>query len=123
MIKFEDLRGKILKAISGKVGDDIIIFTLDNDVQFRLYHEQDCCEACYIEDINGDLEDLIGSEILLAEEVISKDENPEEVIVPDYQDSFTWTFYKLSTIKGSVVFRWYGESNGYYSETVDFGPV
>ena len=67
------------------------------------------------------MRDLVGSEILLAEEV-SSGENPDGVTV-EYQDSFTWTFYKLSTIKGSVTIRWYGESNGYYSEAVDFCEV
>ena len=72
-------------------------------------------------DIVGDLGDLIGNPILMAEEVTNKqDVNPEGVKIPEYQDSFTWTFYKLATIKGSVTLSWYGESNGYYNESVSF---
>jgi hypothetical protein len=86
-------------------------------------------------DIAGDIEDLIDSPILLAEEVKSandgeydrKYQHPIEVdsLVSkmeheEFSESFTWTFYKLSTIKGSVTIRWLGRSNGYYSESVDF---
>jgi len=74
-------------------------------------------------DVIGNLEDLIGSPILMAEEVTSENENPVGVDVPEYQDSFTWTFYKFATIKGYVTIRWYGESNGYYSESVSFDLV
>lgn len=75
-------------------------------------------------DIAGDFQDLLGSPVLLAEEVISDNETPEGVKPQDQaDDSFTWTFYKLSTIKGSVTIRWYGESNGYYSESVDFEKI
>jgi hypothetical protein len=123
-VKFEDLKGKTLTNVTGKVGDDEMLFKTDTGEEFKLYHMQDCCESVTIEDIVGDLSDLVGSPILEAEESTS-DKNPTDAKPEtlEYQDSFTWTFYKIGTIKGSVAIRWYGESNGYYSESVDFDKV
>jgi hypothetical protein len=62
----------------------------------------------------GDVEDIIGSPILRAVELCHKGLEGE---------SSTWTFYTISTIRGTVDLRWLGESNGYYSESVDFQEI
>jgi len=111
------LKGQTIIKIDN--GDEEIIFTTKEGNKYRMYHEQNCCEAVSVEDIIGDLDDLLNSPIIMAEEATS-DENPEGYKAGTYQDSFTWTFYKLATIKGYVTIRWYGESNGYYSESVSF---
>lgn len=92
-----------------------------------MLHVQDCCEAVYIEDIVGDLDDLVGSPILMASEEVS-DVNPDKILTQEdaeedveedyWRESETWTFYKFATIKGYVTICWYGTSNGYYSEGV-----
>ncbi len=120
-IGINTLIGKTLVSVDGEIGNDEITFVCTDGTKYRMYHSQDCCESVSVEDITGDLADLIGNPILVAEESTS-DKNPEGV-TKEYQDSFTWTFYKLATIKGHVDIRWYGESNGYYSERVTFAEV
>jgi len=118
MEKFEDLYGQTLKSVES-INDEELVFTLENGEKYKLYHDQDCCESVTIEDIIGNLDDLIGAPILMAEEVVHQDEIPEGLHKKG-DDSFTWTFYKLATVKGYVTIRWYGGSNGYYSESVTF---
>jgi hypothetical protein len=76
-----------------------------------------------IESIVGDLADLVGEPLLMAEEVTHVDENPPGVTVPEYQESFTWTFYKFATRKGYVDVRFYGTSNGCYGEKAELEEV
>lgn len=107
--------GKTVTEIENQ-GDRLLIFRCLDGSVFDMYHDQDCCETVEIEEIIGDLDDLIGVPILVAEERES-----ERKYDPDgYPESSTWTFYEFRTIKGSVTIRWLGTSNGYYSETVDF---
>lgn len=115
----ETLIGKTLTAIDNN--HDQILFTCENGDQYQLFHSQDCCENVSVEDIVGDLSDLIGVPILKASE-ISGNENPTGC-KKEYQNSYTWTFYNLATIKGYVTIRWYGESNGCYSESVQFDKI
>jgi len=122
MAEFSELLGKTLTEVAVAEGNDKITFrTKEGDV-YDMYHSQDCCESVSIEDVVGDWADLIGSPITLAEE--STDTNSPKTETygeSSYVDeSSTWTFYKLATIKGYVDIRWYGSSNGYYSEGVSF---
>ncbi len=109
---FEDMLGQVMSdVING--GDELIFQTVEGKTH-KFYHSQGCCESVTIEDVCGDLSDLIGSPLLIAEEVDNMD-------VPEVQaESFTWTFYKFGTVKGNVTVRWLGTSNGYYGEGVDY---
>ena len=106
-----------MNVFVGMTFSDVVVDNDENRIYFqtecgrffRMYHEQDCCEHVYIESIVGDIQDLIGSPILRAEESSNSNENSD--------GSATWTFYKFATRKGYVDIRWYGESNGYYSES------
>jgi hypothetical protein len=119
--EFSDLLGKILTKIDQE-SDKLTFHTVEGET-FILFHSQDCCENVSIEDIEGDLNDLLYSTILQAEEV-SDDDDFEENFKFEYQpESHTWTFYKLATIKGYVTIRWLGTSNGYYSESVSFDKL
>ena len=113
----DELIGKILTKININDEEDEIVFCCDDNSSYRMYHNQDCCESVTIEDICGDINNLIGYPIVMAEESTNSCTNE------DYDESCTWTFYKFSTINGYVTIRWYGESNGYYSESVDFEKI
>lgn len=121
------LHKTIIKII--RYEDESLTFVTSDNKKYKMYHPQDCFEEVSIEDIVGDLDDLIGSPILMAEKITHDKEIPEGLTNPrkdeDYDggQSFTWTFYKFATIKGSVTIRWFGNSNGYYSEEVEFKEI
>ena len=98
---------------------DEMIFKASNGMTFKFLHYQDCCENVGIEDVCGNLNDLIDSPLLIAEEVDNLDGFNSEAHSENYESS-TWTFYKFATNKGSVTVRWLGTSNGYYSEGVSY---
>ena len=119
-VPFETLKGKTLTEVNVEEDERITFVTTDGE-KYAMEHFQDCCESVGIESIVGDIEDLVGSEILLAEEVSNNIDDPPQQDNDYYKpESYTWTFYKLATIKGYVDIRWFGSSNGYYSVSVTF---
>ena len=109
--EIKDLIDKTFTSVTAT--DENIIFK--GDRSYKLYHDQDCCECVIVSDIVGELSDLENSPIKMAIESTNEGET-------DWGPC-TWTFYRFATEKGGVVICWRGESNGYYSESVQFMEI
>ena len=118
-VTLDRLVGLIPTQVIGTIGDETFKITFSNGAQVTFYHEQDCCESVDIDDIVGDVTKLIGNPLTKACLKISDEDTPptRDDSYPD--DSTTWTFITLATVKGYVDIKFFGTSNGYYSETVD----
>ena len=113
--KMADMVGKVFTSVRNENTE--LVFENATE-RFVFFHQQDCCEHVSIEDVCGELQDLVGEPLLMAEEV--EGQTPVDFDEADHQ-SVTWTFYKFATRKGYVDVRWFGESNGFYSEGVSLG--
>lgn len=114
----EALEGKIITEIRVE-NDDRVEFACADGSEYRMHHQQDCCEDVWLAEVIGSWDDLLGVPLSIAYEETESDREP----IRNDGGSATWTFYTLRTSKGTVVLRWVGESNGYYSESVDFTCV
>lgn len=122
IVGIEELLGKTIMYIRGMEKDsEEIHFICTDGSEYMMYHEQDCCESVTLEDVCGDVACLLGTPITKAEETSNSEDPVENGLYKP--DSYTWTYYHLGTVKGYVDLRWYGESNGYYSESVDFRRI
>ena len=106
-----DIKDMVGKKITGIYYDEEHFQIRTDDCVYAFYHEQSCCESVYLTQVDGISDKIIGSRIVMAEEVV--DEKDTEY------GHIAWTFYKIGTTKGIIDFRFQGESNGYYSESVD----
>ena len=110
-----ELEGEVIASITGgEKGDDECVITTVSGKAIKIYHNQDCCEHVSIEDCESD--NIVGGFVHFAGFVDGVAEDP---FGEDFDESFTWSFLKIETSKGSVWQRWLGTSNGYYSESVD----
>ena len=116
----EPMLGKTFVRVERRSGSqDELVFIMSDGGEFVFSHDQDCCEQVYIDDVSGDLADLVVLPLLQAEEAVARSGDAGGPEVDKWGDSSTWTFYKFATEKGRVNVKWIGSSNGYYSESVD----
>lgn len=113
--RFEQLEGKTVTAVAGfEKGSDRIIISFSDGTEVTMDHVQDCCEQVAVEEVFGNPHDLVGRELLLAEEV-SNAPAPYDRSDADGE----WTFYKFRSAWGTVTVRWLGESDYYYATNVN----
>ena len=118
---FEELVGKTITSITRVVcveGDALHFELAGETFDCVMYHEDVGNEWVGLEDVCGDLEDLLDTPVLYAREDTSSDTGGEFG-----EPELKWAFYNIGTIKGSVTLRWLGESNGYYGIDVDFKRI
>ena len=108
MRDIDDLVGKVIKGLAYS---DEYFQILTDDCVYAFYHEYSCCESVYLTQVDGISDKIIGSRIVIAEEVVDGKDTEYGHI--------TWAFYKIGTNKGMIDFRFQGESDGGYSESVD----
>ena len=122
-VDFSELRGETIVNVETDDNEFIIFHCASGNV-FKMYHMQNCCESVAIEDVaGGTLHDLVGQEIIEAYESSNSDNPKARTYGDDVEytdDSCTWTFYTIRTMNTTLTIRWYGSSNGYYSESVNF---
>lgn len=116
----EKLVGLKIIDISGLEEDSYeAVIKFENGATLTQLHHQDCCESVQIEQVDGNYKRHIGAIFFGLEEKVADLNDPDFPYDKDRSyDSATATFYTLTTSKGYLDWRWVGESNGYYSESV-----
>ncbi len=117
---FFELKGQIVKEITGLEKDNDEVFIRTNNGTYKLYHEQDCCEYVRIVKVISNVNELIGKVIFAEEDAGANDPDWYD---EHYNDSHTWTKYVLKTESAILEFWFLGESNGYYNESVSIKKI
>jgi hypothetical protein len=112
MNDLEKIIGATILDVTGCVRDSQHVSFVTDRGTLVLQHRQNCCERVYLADTNGDMLDLIGGIVSVAEERSNQKGDRGE-----YRTKYT--FYSIRTTKGDLDLRWIGKDNGYYSVSVD----
>ncbi len=114
----KQLTGEVLTHVDVDDSKNQILLTTESGKTYLLYHPQDCCESVKIEDVDGEWHTLLGKAIEQATWEEDSENDP-----PEYAESWTRTTLTFRVSDATVICRWIGESNGYYSEVVYLSDI
>ena len=115
-IVFDEMAGKVITKVIGKNGDNCLTFETNNGEVFKFFHEKDGNFA-KIDNICGDLNNLVGKPLLSAKAVIFHNHS---LINMQEKNNPNWIFYRFSNLETRVDIRWYDKTKYNYSEEVSF---
>ena len=82
--QIEDLLNQTIISVNGfEEGSDEIRITTKEGNTYRMYHDQDCCESVNINEIIGDVNDILDSPILRAEEKTNSEDTFGKINYPE----------------------------------------
>lgn len=110
--------GEVLAYVDTDEKGEWIRLTTQSGRVIEIYHNQDCCEHVRIESTEGSWLDLIGKVVVEASGTYVESKGDGF-----YQYDCTKTKLVFRVDDATVISRWIGESNGYYSESVDFAEI
>ena len=116
-VEFSALVGEVLDSVDIDREENQILLTTRSGRKFLVYHEQDCCETVAISGQDGNFDKLIGKPLIEARDIAV--DTSEEAI----DSSQTTTTLVFRVDDQTVISRWVGDSNGFYSESVDIAEL
>ena len=105
-----DMVGKTVTDIDVDRETNRILFTFDDGRQMMFYHDQDCCEFVRITSASGFLCEMRGRVESVEVDIKSSG---------DDDGHRTETTYNFRIGTDAAIVQWIGDSNGYYSESVN----
>lgn len=108
IVGIEDLKGKVIESIICDKDGQFINFKTEDGYQYSMKHIQDENEICYIDNIDGKLENLIFKEVVDCE--CRKESNANNEVL--------YTDFKIELDNAYVIIEWYSSGESYYNKDI-----
>lgn len=108
IVGIEDLKGKVIESIVCDKDGQFINFKTEDGYQYSMKHIQDENEICYIDNIDGKLENLIFKEVVDCE--CRKESNANNEVL--------YTDFKIDVENAYATIEWYSSGESYYNKDI-----
>lgn len=101
MEDLERIIGATILEVTGCERESGCVTFVTDRGTLKLLHRQNCCERVYLEDANGDIADLIGGVVSVAEERSNQEGEEGRVVAPNIPSTPSGPLREISISVGS----------------------